>query len=38
MLYSAPETELMEIQVERNFLGSAEAMKTVDGSWDEENW
>lgn len=39
MTYFAPETELMDVRVEQNFLGSAETMTTVGGTWDnEEDW
>ena len=39
MIYVAPETEQMDVRVEQSFLGSAETMTTVGGTWDnEEDW
>ena len=39
LIYSTPETELVEVKVERGFLNSVASVQTmskVDGSWDEE--
>ncbi len=37
--YEKPEASLYEMTLEHSFLNSAvESMRTVDGSWDEENW
>lgn len=38
--YNAPLTEVLDVRTEGTLLtGSTEAMKKVDGSWDnEENW
>lgn len=40
LIYDAPETELVEVKVERGILidsvGSVQAMDRVGGIWDEE--
>ncbi len=38
-IYETPLAELYSVEVERALLtNSAETMRTVNGSWDEEEW
>lgn len=41
LIYDAPETELVEVKVERGILidsvGSVAAMNTVNGTWDADD-
>ena len=37
MIYTAPETEQMEVSIEEHFLTSVETMSrtSIDGTWDD---
>ena len=36
-MYSAPLAELLEVEVEGNFLASVEKMTGITGEWDDED-